>query len=501
MLYIKNISVVWNDCYLGNISGQFHEGQISVITGDNGVGKTTLLYSIGLLRRTTGYYIYNNISIDLNNQAITHQFRYQKIYILLQELSLYDDMQLKDYLDFMSGNKKISYDIPFPLYKKISDFSLGEKQYIFIYGGFLQDKEIYLFDEPTSALDKHMKMKIYQLFYQLKEKGKILIVITHDQELIDIGDCIYEFKNQQLILQKKTQTQFKNYSTYKKMSHFLLFKTRLYSQSFRNVIFMTILLSLLLLCVGHFIQNQKNIIENQFINGTRQNIIIYSLEEPDISDEYCHKEPYYFYKYQNISFINQALPITFKESKTLDGNDFHIQYYQEDSVNYIKEVNSSFSKQQIGYLLTFDDPTLYSSLIKQVYNQYSIKNVQSLYLEKQNRITLEKQKNMIMKFYYVCVLIIMIFISFFYCRKTVQQNLHYILLLDFIGYTNVKKILFFIYEIMINALLSLIILWEFHFEWFVVVMFVMISYTYFLKDISKDFSDTYRMLENMMMKN
>lgn len=175
ILCIKNFDLIWNNRSFGKVSGCFYEGQITVIKGDNGVGKTTLLYQIALLKETKGEYIYNDTFIDIYNPSYTHQFRQQNIYMLLQELSLFDDMRLKDYLDLMKGNREYSYDIMFPLNKRISDFSLGEKQYILIYGGFLQDKAIYLFDEPTSALDKNLKLKSFQLLKQLKERGKSLL--------------------------------------------------------------------------------------------------------------------------------------------------------------------------------------------------------------------------------------------------------------------------------------------------------------------------------------
>lgn len=51
MLYVKDIDIAWNHHNLGKISGCFYEGQISLIVGDNGIGKTTLLYSLALLDR------------------------------------------------------------------------------------------------------------------------------------------------------------------------------------------------------------------------------------------------------------------------------------------------------------------------------------------------------------------------------------------------------------------------------------------------------------------
>lgn len=481
---------------MGKLSATFCEGQISLIIGDNGVGKTTFLYCLSLLKVTSGEYVYNNIHIDLSNYSLMTQFRYDNIYILLQEVSLYDDLKLKDYLDLMSGNKNISYDIPFPLHKKLSNFSLGEKQYILIYGGFLQDKAIYLLDEPTSALDKDIKIKIFQLLHRLKQKGKIVIIITHDQDLINESDCVYQLKDHHLLCQKTSDLLGKNHSRNKKLSQLLLYKTRLYSQSFRYIAIVIFVLSILFLCTGSMIKNNEIKINNQMMNGSRQSIIITSLEKPHLLEKDCKVEPYYLYEYQNYSFINQALPRTLNESHYICLNNMKIEYYQEDSVCYIKQVYPLLSRKQIGYLVSFNDAYVYPSLMKQLFNQYSTKEIQSLYLEKQSLKILEDEKNIIIKFYRVSSIIIILFVAFFYCKKTSYQNINYILLLQVLGISKGNKVIFFIIETMIHILLSFVLLRHYSFEWFILSVFIFIYYVYFWIYSIKDFSYLYRTIKD-----
>lgn len=123
MLCIKNIIVEWKHDLLCHASACFHEGQITGIIGDNGCGKTTFLYCLGLLKNCEGQYIYDNDEIDLSSLKQKEHFRYEHIFILLQELSLYDDITLKDYLHMMSHHQEEKIPFDFSMNKKLREFS------------------------------------------------------------------------------------------------------------------------------------------------------------------------------------------------------------------------------------------------------------------------------------------------------------------------------------------------------------------------------------------
>lgn len=488
MLCIKNIQLAWNNHSYGNISATFYEGQISIITGNNGIGKTTLLYNLGLLNQIQGEYLYNDLSLKPKEYS---SFRYHNIYYLLQEVSLYDDFILEDYLKFMSGNQNMKYDLDFPLHKKISQFSLGEKQYILMYGGFLANKNIYLLDEPTSALNKNLKLKVFDLLNKLKNKGKIIVIVSHDLELISLGDNIYELNNYELIQHKKSTITAKNITSYQKSNKFFIFKTRILSHAFRNILFAIILLSLSFTFIGALVTYQDSKTSNQIINSKRQQVIILSQEKPLLNNEF-QIEPYYIYQYNKYTFINQALPLTLHSPQYLNINNRMIEYYEEDSIYYVKQVNSSFSKTQIGYLIHFNDPYTYSILMKQLNNQYSFKDIHSLYLEENQRFILENENILLKLLYKICLVIVIIIISFFYSRKTKFTHMNYILLLDLLGLSTKEKLMLFLLELILLLFLSAIILLYFHYEWFIVSTFSIFNYINICRFICKDFSHLYR---------
>ena len=82
--------------------------------------------------------------------------------------------------------------------KKVGDFgkniSGGQLQRIGIARALYQNKEILIFDEATNALDEILEKKIVSNLIDLK-KGKILIFVSHNQDLLKNFDNIYELIN------------------------------------------------------------------------------------------------------------------------------------------------------------------------------------------------------------------------------------------------------------------------------------------------------------------
>ena len=136
-------------------SQNIEKGKINLVVGDNGIGKTTLIEAImNLTTRYEGEILINGKATDKNSGVLFDDLVYVPANPLISEYG-----SLKDKIKGSSGQKKLSqlkHDIK-------------------------TNKSLYIFDEPTNFLDKEIKGKVLDLIMDLNSKGKLVIVISHDE--------------------------------------------------------------------------------------------------------------------------------------------------------------------------------------------------------------------------------------------------------------------------------------------------------------------------------
>ena len=79
-----------------------------------------------------------------------------------------------------------------------SSLSGGEKQRVAIARALISDPKLIICDEPTGNLDNDNKKQVLHILTKLKQKGHSIIVVTHDEEVANEGDRIYELKRSSL---------------------------------------------------------------------------------------------------------------------------------------------------------------------------------------------------------------------------------------------------------------------------------------------------------------
>jgi energy-coupling factor transport system ATP-binding protein len=80
-----------------------------------------------------------------------------------------------------------------------NSLSGGQKQRLAIAVSLMMDKEILLFDEPTSGLDYRNMIACAEFLRRLADKGKIVIVVTHDEEFINYCcDSVFDLSENKL---------------------------------------------------------------------------------------------------------------------------------------------------------------------------------------------------------------------------------------------------------------------------------------------------------------
>lgn len=178
---------------LGELSLKFHPGELIFIIGGNGSGKSTLAKLI------TGLYIPESGKILLDGQPITdenREFYRQHFSVIFSDFYLFDrllgmvdrdlDAQAADYLQQFHLERKVQVKDGI---LSTTALSQGQRKRLALLTAYLEDRPIYLFDEWASDQDPFFRDIFYkQLLPELKQRGKTVFVISHDDRYFDIAD-------------------------------------------------------------------------------------------------------------------------------------------------------------------------------------------------------------------------------------------------------------------------------------------------------------------------
>lgn len=178
---------------LGPITLDFHSGEIVFLAGGNGSGKTTLIKLLsGLYTQEEGSVFLNGEAIDAENREAYRQnfaaiwvdfFLFDRLLgISPQEL----DSHAEHYLKLLQLEDKVV--VKDGILSTIA-ISHGQRKRLALLTAYLEDRPIYLFDEWASGQDPEFREVFYrQLLPDLKQKGKLVIVISHDEQYFNMAD-------------------------------------------------------------------------------------------------------------------------------------------------------------------------------------------------------------------------------------------------------------------------------------------------------------------------
>jgi ABC-type bacteriocin/lantibiotic exporter with double-glycine peptidase domain len=71
----------------------------------------------------------------------------------------------------------------------------GQRQRLAIARALYAEAPVYLFDEPTSALDEDAERRVLHALHELRDSGKIVLLVAHDSRFIPFADQVYTVKN------------------------------------------------------------------------------------------------------------------------------------------------------------------------------------------------------------------------------------------------------------------------------------------------------------------
>lgn len=199
---------------LNNVDLKIDDGEIVAVQGRSGAGKTTLLNIIGLLDNYDSgeYYIDGQNAAALNDKTAA-LVRNQKIGFVLQDFSLIESKSVIMNVMIPLFFSNIKYEDMRPKAqkalelvglsdqknKKANQLSGGQKQRVAIARAIVNDPSFILADEPTGALDTKTSAEIMQLFKSLNDKGKTVIIITHDPTVAEACNRKIEISDGRII--------------------------------------------------------------------------------------------------------------------------------------------------------------------------------------------------------------------------------------------------------------------------------------------------------------
>ena len=203
-LELKKITVQNGDIFrLENVNLIFKKGEMSVIYGKSGCGKSTITKVIcGLCEKLDGEILINGKPLKDSPYTLTEQMSVtmQSPMIFNRDIQLnvlypYGEMteKTKDVVESLSMKKLFVRKFNEQRQQNLQNLlSGGEKKRISIARGLLRESKIYIFDEPTNDLDNKNAQNVIKQINKLK-KNAIVIVVSHDERVMKKADQLIEF--------------------------------------------------------------------------------------------------------------------------------------------------------------------------------------------------------------------------------------------------------------------------------------------------------------------
>ena len=191
---------------LNKTSFKIEKGELVVIVGPSGAGKTTALNILGGMDSvTSGAVVVDGKRVDeLKNKKLI-QYRREDIGFVFQFYNLVQNLTAKENVELATEICDDSLD-PVKVLKKVglkdrmdnfpAQLSGGEQQRVAIARAIAKNPKLLLCDEPTGALDYRTGKQILKLLQDTARKEKMtVLIITHNAALAPMADKVISFKN------------------------------------------------------------------------------------------------------------------------------------------------------------------------------------------------------------------------------------------------------------------------------------------------------------------
>ena len=201
MLEVKNVTKTYGEgearvFALSDVSLEVARGDFKAIMGPSGSGKSTLLNIIGGLDcLSSGEVVLDGRCVNSLNENALVDIRRGKIAYVFQQYHLLPSLTALEnvLLPLMFGEVEVSIEKALDILRRVglekrvghqpSQLSGGEQQRVAIARALVNDPLLVLADEPTGNMDQRTGMEIMDLFQQINEGGRSIIMVTHNPEI------------------------------------------------------------------------------------------------------------------------------------------------------------------------------------------------------------------------------------------------------------------------------------------------------------------------------
>lgn len=222
MIKLTKVSKIYEKAWvktqaLNKIDLTIKDGEFVAIMGTSGCGKTTLLNIIGGMDTlSSGEYRCDNIQVEQLKKRELNIFRREHIgfvfqhFALMNHYTVFENVELPLLTKHLSkkerreqvmnalevtGIRELASRLP-------AHLSGGQQQRCAIARALASDNPIILADEPTGALDSKTSAEILELFYMVNERGKTVVIVTHDHNVAEKANRIIELFDGKICGQK-----------------------------------------------------------------------------------------------------------------------------------------------------------------------------------------------------------------------------------------------------------------------------------------------------------
>jgi len=222
MIELKNLTKIYEvnknniTTAIKDINLKINEGELVVLKGSSGSGKSTILSLLaGLSKPTSGEVIIKEDRISKLPDNFSSIFRRKNIGFVFQKYNLIPNISVKenillplipqnpssDKIEKLLSNVMKKFKIEHKKDDIVKNLSGGEQQRVAIARSQINNPTIVLADEPTANLDKELSLHFIDIIKELKEQNKTIIIATHDPLFFDLKcvDRIIEISNGEII--------------------------------------------------------------------------------------------------------------------------------------------------------------------------------------------------------------------------------------------------------------------------------------------------------------